>query len=52
LFVDVHEAIRIEDDLYATETAQATVVAIPVVPEKMAIADSAARCHFPQAVGE
>jgi hypothetical protein len=52
LLVGIHETIRFEDDLYATETAQAAVVAIPVVPGKMAIADSAARCDFPQAVGE
>src|SRR5215471_7431920 len=45
---------RLESDCdpYAMGTAQATALASAAVPEKMADADSAPRCIFPQIVGE
>src|SRR4029077_20964015 len=39
-------------DPYAIETAQSTALANPAVPAKMADADSAPRCIFPEIVGE
>jgi len=43
---------RMRCDFVVLETAQATALESPAVPGKMADADSAPCCYFPQAVGK